>query len=288
MSGVLQSNLQNGVYSNDKASASLTNCDFMIGDIQYSQSDIQETGWLRCDGQKLEIQQYPDLYAVIGQKYKLPTDTYDESVYFRLPNIGNGYVNIGNVPNSVFIKGLLGSDIQGDKDLEEIFQYVKNRLNGAIQPCSTNNLTPNKILNSNANGKISADYNVVSIKSPVLQAENLTNEIYINNVVNELTRITTLWTGTLSSANQTADLSESINNFKLIIIRTKNTTTGNYKGENTSIIMPSITGLNNPIAISVLDGVSNVYNASMEFTSYTTLKVIYMENVNIIGLYGIK
>lgn len=28
MSGVLQSNLQNGVYSNDKASASLTNCDF--------------------------------------------------------------------------------------------------------------------------------------------------------------------------------------------------------------------------------------------------------------------
>ena len=56
MSGVLQSNLQNGVYSNDKASASLTNCDFMIGDIQYSQSDIQETGWLRCDGQKLEKQ----------------------------------------------------------------------------------------------------------------------------------------------------------------------------------------------------------------------------------------
>ena len=104
MSGILQSNLQNGIYSNDNAIESLANDDFMIGDIQYSQNDIAETGWLRCDGQKLEISQYPDLYSIVGQKYKLNTDTYDESVYFRLPNIGNGYVNIGGVQISVFIK----------------------------------------------------------------------------------------------------------------------------------------------------------------------------------------
>ena len=284
MSGVLQSNLQNGVYSNDKASASLTNCDFMIGDIQYSQSDIQETGWLRCDGQKLEIQQYPDLYAVIGQKYKLPTDTYDESVYFRLPNIGNGYVNIGNVPNSVFIKGLLGSDIQGDKDLEEIFQYVKNRLNGAIQPCSTNNLTPNKILNSNANGKISADYNVVSIKSPVLKAENLTNEIYVDGVIddkiNALKQDVVLWTGTLTGG--TATLSKSIANFQKIFIQV------GYDDNHTLLTpyLPKIIPLNTVISCPTSDGTSNSFYISFRFTDNTTIQITENSGSRIKGVYG--
>ena len=55
MSGVLQSNLQNGIYSNNDSSASLNNVNYMIGDIKYSQNDITEIGWLRCDGQILEI-----------------------------------------------------------------------------------------------------------------------------------------------------------------------------------------------------------------------------------------
>ena len=202
-----------------------------------------------------------------------------------------------------------------DVALSAVNTYIQSKLTGAISPVLTNNLTANRAVITNASGKLDVanavtaktntniagvsynaqglitgkgtEYSVqTSMPSSPTDSQLLTAKA-IKNIGSTLS-ITTLWTGTLSSANQTANLSESINNFKLIIIRTKNTTTGNYKGENTSIIMPSITGLNNPIAISVLDGVSNVYNASMEFTSYTTLKVIYMENVNIIGLYGIK
>ena len=42
-------------------------------------------GWMLCDGSTVLVADYPELYAAIGNKYCLPTDTFDDTVQFRIP-----------------------------------------------------------------------------------------------------------------------------------------------------------------------------------------------------------
>ena len=58
-----------------------------VGRIKLTFRILVQDGWLKCNGDIIAIADYQALYDVIGQKYKLETDTYDENTYFRLPNI---------------------------------------------------------------------------------------------------------------------------------------------------------------------------------------------------------
>ena len=57
------------------------------GSVKLTFRVLVQNGWLKCNGDIIAIADYQALYDVIGQKYKLETDTYDENTYFRLPNI---------------------------------------------------------------------------------------------------------------------------------------------------------------------------------------------------------
>ena len=58
-----------------------------VGRIKLTFRILVQDGWLKCNGDIITIADYQALYAVIGQKYRLSTDTYDVNTYFRLPNI---------------------------------------------------------------------------------------------------------------------------------------------------------------------------------------------------------
>ena len=58
-----------------------------VGKIKLSFRILVQDGWLKCNGDILAIADYQALYDVIGQKYRLEEDSYDENTYFRLPNI---------------------------------------------------------------------------------------------------------------------------------------------------------------------------------------------------------
>ena len=75
------------------------NDDNMIGDIISSLSTEPNEKWLECNGQIVGVADYPDLYAICQQKYKQSTDTFDEEVYFRVPNL-NGRILWGTTTNA--------------------------------------------------------------------------------------------------------------------------------------------------------------------------------------------
>ncbi|HWT76562.1 MAG TPA: tail fiber protein [Mobilitalea sp.] len=64
--------------------------DYFIGTIIAWANTFEPYGWLYCDGRSLPVEQYPALYAVIGNRYG------GDSVNFNLPNL-NGRVAVGSI-----------------------------------------------------------------------------------------------------------------------------------------------------------------------------------------------
>lgn len=65
------------------------NLTLQIGDYKYSASNQNKNGWLICDGSSISIDEYPDLFAVIGTTFG------SGEGYFNLPNF------LGRVPGNV-------------------------------------------------------------------------------------------------------------------------------------------------------------------------------------------
>ena len=68
--------------------------DAFIGEIRMLPYTFAPVGWLACDGQRYNIQQYAALYAVIGPIYG-----GDGSSYFQVPNLSGRFpVGMGQGP----------------------------------------------------------------------------------------------------------------------------------------------------------------------------------------------
>ena len=68
----------------DKGAAGDPGQGFAVGDIKWQAHGTAETGWLECDGAKLKKDDYPDLYAKIGDAFNDGSQGSDE---FMLPNL---------------------------------------------------------------------------------------------------------------------------------------------------------------------------------------------------------
>ena len=42
---------------------------FQIGDLKWSIINLNNNGWLICDGRNLNVNDYPDLYSIIGTSF---------------------------------------------------------------------------------------------------------------------------------------------------------------------------------------------------------------------------
>ena len=99
---------------------------------------------------------------------------------------------------------------------------------------------------------------------------------------------TKLWEGTLKTANTTATLSQSINDFPIIIVKTNNTLASADQGQQNNVYIPSLTSLNTKICIPTTDGNTNSYYITYAFTNSTTLKIIAVSKSSVLGVYGVS
>ena len=134
-----------------------------------------------------------DLYnkAIVSSELKL-TDS-NTSLTLNLKNTGNSAV-----ASQKLLKQVADYSTLADADklsyfnittqelknvaLSAINTYIQNKLKGAISTVLTSNLTANKILNSNANGKITASYDLkTSTGSSATDTEIPTNKLLYDN-----------------------------------------------------------------------------------------------------------
>ncbi|GAB4189005.1 MAG: hypothetical protein Tsb002_15720 [Wenzhouxiangellaceae bacterium] len=40
-----------------------------VTDVSLGQRGLESLGWMLCDGRKLQVEEYPELYSVIGYRY---------------------------------------------------------------------------------------------------------------------------------------------------------------------------------------------------------------------------
>lgn len=69
---------------------------------QDGETNIEAWGWMLCDGRKLEIGEYPELFKAIGYLYG--KEKVDDKSYFRLPDY-RGYFLRGLATNNEIDKG---------------------------------------------------------------------------------------------------------------------------------------------------------------------------------------
>jgi microcystin-dependent protein len=90
------------------------------GTIIWYAGPVTPEGWMNCDGSVVLVADYPELYAAIGNKYSLTTDTFDDTVQFRLPT-GTARAIVGYDANNVNFNALGKRGGTNSVALEEAF-----------------------------------------------------------------------------------------------------------------------------------------------------------------------
>ena len=166
-----------------------------------------------------------------------------------------------------------------DVALSAVKKYIQDSLSGAISPVLTNNLTANKILNSNANGKITASYDLkTSTGSSATDTEIPTNKLLYDNTkkltTNSFTKSRGVYVdsnGNLAteSVNLTAKTTAGLTQHKISQrgLITEYTNIGVNRSLN---IASNNLGINNTITENTTDGIKTFkVNANGLITGYT-------------------
>ena len=179
--------------------------------------------------------------------------------------------------------------------LSAINTYIQNKLKGAISTVLTSNLTANKILNSNANGKITASYDLkTSTGSSATDTEIPTNKLLYDNTkkltTNSFTNSRGVYVdsnGNLAteSVNLTAKTTAGLTQHKISQrgLITEYTSIGVNRSLN---IASNNLGINNTITANTTDGIKTFkVNANGLITGYTakTLGRGLKDDTNVIG-----
>ena len=182
-----------------------------------------------------------------------------------------------------------------DVALSAVKKYIQDSLSGAISPVLTNNLTANKILNSNANGKITASYDLkTSTGSSATDTEIPTNKLLYDNTkkltTNSFTNSRGVYVdgnGNLAteSVNLTAKTTAGLTQHKISQrgLITEYTSIGVNRSLN---IKDNNLGINNTITENTTDGIKTFkVNANGLITGYTakTLGRGLKDDTNVIG-----
>ena len=182
-----------------------------------------------------------------------------------------------------------------DVALSAVKKYIQDSLSGAISPVLTNNLTANKILNSNANGKITASYDLkTSTGSSATDTEIPTNKLLYDNTkkltTNSFTKSRGVYVdsnGNLAteSVNLTAKTTAGLTQHKISQrgLITEYTNIGVNRSLN---IASNNLGINNTITENTTDGIKTFkVNANGLITGYTakTLGRGLKDDTNVIG-----
>ena len=179
--------------------------------------------------------------------------------------------------------------------LSAINTYIQNKLKGAISTVLTSNLTANKILNSNANGKITASYDLkTSTGSSATDTEIPTNKLLYDNTkkltTNSFTNSRGVYVdsnGNLAteSVNLTAKTTAGLTQHKISQrgLITEYTNIGVNRSLN---IKDNNLGINNTITENTTEGIKTFkVNANGLITAYTakTLGRGLKDDSNVIG-----
>lgn len=111
----------------------------LIGDYKYSSRVADEIGWLVCDGRSISMEEYEDLYDVIGYSFGGSGST------FKLPDFR------GRVP------GIIGAGTA-----------LTNRTLGSVAGTETHTLTINEMPNHNHGGETGAAGFGTGVASPAV------------------------------------------------------------------------------------------------------------------------
>lgn len=182
-----------------------------------------------------------------------------------------------------------------DVALSAVNTYIQNKLNGAISTVLTDNLTANKILSSNANGKITASYDLkTSTGSTATDTQIPTNKLLYDNTkkltTNSFTKSRGVYVdsnGNLAteSVNLTAKTTSGLTQHKISQrgLITEYTSIGVDRSLN---IKDNNLGINNTITANTTDGIKTFkVNAQGLITAYTakTLGRGLKDDSNVIG-----
>ncbi len=103
-----------------------------VGSVKQYAGNTAPLGWLLCVGQDVLIEDYSDLYDVLGTTYGIPND----SAYFRLPNFA-GRVPVGHNDPELY-NNELSSRTLGDMDGEEVHVLSSAEIPSHTHGASTN------------------------------------------------------------------------------------------------------------------------------------------------------
>lgn len=206
---------------------------------------------------------------------------------------GTDYASLSDTDKLSFLN--ISTQELKDVALSAINTYIQNKLNGAISTVLTSNLTANKILNSNANGKITASYDLkTSTGSSATDTEIPTNKLLYDNTkkltTNSFTNSRGVYVdsnGNLAteSVNLTAKTTAGLTQHKISQrgLITEYTSIGVDRSLN---IASNNLGINNTITANTTDGIKTFkVNANGLITAYTakTLGRGLKDDTNVIG-----
>lgn len=207
---------------------------------------------------------------------------------------GTDYVSLSDTDKLSYLN--ITTQELKDVALSAINTYIQDKLkNGAISTVLTSNLTANKILNSNANGKITASYDLkTSTGSSATDTEIPTNKLLYDNTkkltTNSFTNSRGVYVdsnGNLAteSVNLTAKTTAGLTQHKISQrgLITEYTSIGVNRSLN---IASNNLGINNTITANTTDGIKTFkVNANGLITGYTakTLGRGLKDDTNVIG-----
>ena len=240
------------------------------------------------------------IYDATSKKLQLTTqlkNNNNDSKVNKTTNLiskGTDYVSLSDTDKLSYLN--ITTQELKDVALSAINTYIQDKLkNGAISTVLTSNLTANKILNSNANGKITASYDLkTSTGSSATDTEIPTNKLLYDNTkkltTNSFTNSRGVYVdsnGNLAteSVNLTAKTTAGLTQHKISQrgLITEYTSIGVNRSLN---IASNNLGINNTITANTTDGIKTFkVNANGLITGYTakTLGRGLKDDTNVIG-----
>lgn len=238
-------------------------------------------------------------YDTTSKKLQLTTqlkNNNNDSKVNKTTNLiskGTDYASLSDTDKLSFLN--ISTQELKDVALSAVKKYIQDSLSGAISPVLTNNLTANKILTSNANGKITASYDLkTSTGSSATDTEIPTNKLLYDNTkkltTNSFTNSRGVYVdsnGNLAteSVNLTAKTTAGLTQHKISQrgLITEYTSIGVDRSLN---IKDNNLGINNTITANTTDGIKTFkVNAQGLITAYTakTLGRGLKDDSNVIG-----